>query len=88
MNPDVDDSEEKRTRVYPQTNNPKFDEIFAYPLTETELINRKLIVKVMDNDVLGRDDFLGEVIIDMNTFNFHESPIHTAWYNLNMEVSS
>ncbi|XP_076091952.1 synaptotagmin-10-like [Mytilus galloprovincialis] len=86
MTPDVEDAEEKRTRVYPQTNNPKFDEIFAYPLTETELINRKLVVKVMDSDLLGRDDFLGEVIIDMNTFNFRDSPIHTAWYNLNMET--
>jgi hypothetical protein len=50
-------------------------------------INKKMIVKVMDHDVLGRDDFLGEVIIDINTFNFRDSPIHTAWYTLNMEVN-
>jgi Ca2+-dependent lipid-binding protein len=62
-----EDAEDKKTRVHPQTNNPRFDEIFAYPLTETELINKKMIVKVMDHDVLGRDDFLGEVIIDINT---------------------
>jgi hypothetical protein len=87
MVPDEEDAEDKKTRVHPQTNNPRFDEIFAYPLTETELINKKMIVKVMDHDVLGRDDILGEVIIDINTFNFRDSPIHTAWYTLNMEVS-
>ena len=86
MVPDEEDAEDKKTRVHPQTNNPRFDEIFAYPLTETELINKKMIVKVMDHDVLGRDDFLGEVIIDINTFNFRDSPIHTAWYTLNMET--
>lgn len=86
LRPDIEDSEEKKTRVHPQTNSPVFDEIFAYPLMETELINRKFIFKVLDHDVLGRDDFLGEVIIDLNTFNFRESPIHTAWYSLNMET--
>jgi hypothetical protein len=36
---------------------------------------------------LKATDILGEVIIDINTFNFRDSPIHTAWYMLNMEVN-
>lgn len=63
-----------------------FNEIFAFTKTELELLDSKLIVQVWDYDVSNRDDFLGEVIINMTTFNFKEEPVHTAWYTLKMEV--
>ncbi|XP_046358148.2 synaptotagmin-C-like [Haliotis rufescens] len=76
----------KTTQIVVETNEPVFNEIFAFTKTELELLDSKLIVQVWDYDVSNRDDFLGEVIIDMTTFNFKEEPVHTAWYTLKMET--
>ena len=70
-----------------QSNDPMFDEIFAFPLEESDLSDLKMVVQVMDADIMGEDDFIGEVVVEMNTFNFRESPFHIAWYSLNMEVN-
>ena len=35
---------------------------------------------------MDRDDLIGEAIIRLDTFDFHLSPVHTAWYTLNAEV--
>lgn len=84
--PDNEGLGERRTAVVRQSNDPVFDEIFAFPLEETSLTDLKIVVQVMDADIMGQDDFIGEVIVDMNSFNFRETPFHTAWYSLNMEV--
>ncbi|KAK3101636.1 hypothetical protein FSP39_005068 [Pinctada imbricata] len=76
----------KRTAVVKQSNSPVFDEIFAFPLKESELVDLKMLVQVMDADILGRDDFLGETIVNLNTIKFREDPFHTEWYTLNMET--
>lgn len=50
------------------------------------LTDLKMVVQVMDADIMGQDDFIGEVIVEMTSFNFRDTPFHTAWYSLNMEV--
>ncbi len=35
---------------------------------------------------MDRDDFIGESVIPLATFDFHLTPIHTAWYTLRSEV--
>lgn len=87
LNPDPVGAGERRTAVVRQSNDPVFDEIFAFPLEESDLSDLKMVVQVMDADIMGEDDFIGEVVVEMNTFNFRESPFHTAWYSLNMEVN-
>lgn len=84
--PDNDGLGERRTAVMRQCNDPVFDEIFAFPLEEYKLSDLKMVVQVIDADIMGQDDFIGEVIVEMNTFNFRETPFHTAWYSLHMEV--
>ncbi|XP_022300165.2 synaptotagmin-1-like [Crassostrea virginica] len=86
LNPDPVGAGERRTAVVRQSNDPVFDEIFAFPLEESDLSDLKMVVQVMDADIMGEDDFIGEVVVEMNTFNFRESPFHTAWYSLNMET--
>lgn len=87
MYPDPSGNGQKRTKVIHDTTNPRFDDIFYFGITEVEMAETMLLVQVWDSDTLGNDDFLGEVIIKMNTFNFRDCPIHTAWYTLNSEVS-
>ncbi|XP_048740637.2 synaptotagmin-10-like [Ostrea edulis] len=84
--PDNDGLGERRTAVMRQCNDPVFDEIFAFPLEEYKLSDLKMVVQVIDADIMGQDDFIGEVIVEMNTFNFRETPFHTAWYSLHMET--
>ncbi|XP_062615236.1 synaptotagmin-A-like isoform X1 [Saccostrea cucullata] len=84
--PDNEAAGERRTAIVRQCNDPVYDEIFAFPLEEHELNDLKMVVQVMDADIMGQDDFIGEVIVDMMTFNFRETPFHTAWYTLNMET--
>ncbi|KAJ8301633.1 hypothetical protein KUTeg_020620 [Tegillarca granosa] len=84
--PDTNRQGEKKTRVVQQCNNPTYNEIFAFQLDELELMDMKLLVQVLDKDIISRDDVIGEVIIDMNTFKFKENPVHTAWYMLNKET--
>ncbi|KAL5014679.1 hypothetical protein ScPMuIL_008949 [Solemya velum] len=86
MYPDPSGNGQKRTKVIHDTSNPRFDDIFYFGITEVEMAETMLLVQVWDSDTLGNDDFLGEVIIKMNTFNFRDCPIHTAWYTLNSET--
>lgn len=84
--PDEEGMEPKKTAVTRGDSEPRFDEIFAFPLDEQELMSLKMIVDVLDDDITGQDDNLGQVIIDLNSFNFKENPTHTAWYMLARET--
>ena len=76
------------THVIQQTNNPRFDEIFSYNMPEFALGQSKVIVQVIDHTIGGHDDVRGEVLINLNQFDFRSEPVLTAWYQLNMEVIS
>lgn len=40
----------------------------------------------MDVDIMGQDDFIGEVIVEISLFNFRDILFYIVWYFLNMEV--
>ena len=42
----------------------------------------------MDADIMESDDFIGEAIIPLSTFDFETQPVHTAWYTLRNEVGT
>ncbi|XP_041349855.1 synaptotagmin-1-like [Gigantopelta aegis] len=86
MHPDLHGEGGHTTQIVVETNSPVFNEIFSFTLSELEILDAKLIIQVWDYDVTSRDDFLGEVIVNMNTFNFKQDPIHTAWYTLRMQT--
>ena len=46
------------------------------------------LFQVWDSDIMDRDDFIGEAVIPLATFDFHLTPVHTAWYTLRSEVRS
>lgn len=58
--PDNEGMGERRTAVVRQSNDPVFDEIFAFPLEEMSLTDLKMVVQVMDADIMGRTTLLGK----------------------------
>uniref|UniRef100_W5NL28 Synaptotagmin-like protein 2 n=1 Tax=Lepisosteus oculatus TaxID=7918 RepID=W5NL28_LEPOC len=80
LNPDKSRLSKRKTSVKKNTVNPVFQESLKYKLEKVELQSRVLNVSVWHNDSLGRNAFLGEVEIDLKTWDWnHEAP---AWYNL------
>ena len=45
------------------------------------------LLQVWDADIMEADDFIGEAIIPLSSFDFETEPVHTAWYTLQNEVS-
>jgi hypothetical protein len=86
MYPDSHSHGAKTTQIVVSSRSPVYNEIFAFKASEAELKDASMIVQVWDYDVAERDDFLGEVIVNIQTFNFQEEPIITAWFDLRMEV--
>ena len=84
--PDPFKQGEKTTNVAKKTLSPVWHEIFVFGMTELQLLDTRLLVQLWDHDLLDYDDFIGEVIVDLQTFNFDDEPQHTAWYSLQMEV--
>ncbi|ESO82570.1 Defline double C2 domain protein [Lottia gigantea] len=83
MYPDNYSQGSQVTQIVVEENNPVFSEIFKFRTSEIELIENNLVVQVWDYDAITQDDFLGEVIIRLQDFDFNKSIVHTAWYNLN-----
>ena len=88
MFPDLHSHGAKMTQIVVETNDPVYNEIFAFRATEEELKDSRLVAQVWDYDVAARDDFLGEAIVDTRSFNFQEESVITAWFDLRMEVSA
>ena len=44
-------------------------------------------MQVWDADIMEADDFIGEAIVPLASFDFEAEPVHTAWYTLQNEVS-
>lgn len=88
MFPDLHSHGAKTTQIVVETNDPVYNEIFAFRATEEELKDSRLVAQVWDYDVAARDDFLGEAIVDTRSFNFQEESVITAWFDLRMEVSA
>ena len=72
-----------------KTLNPEFHEIFDFPLTGEELLQRRLVLQVWDQDVIDRDDLMGEMIVELSDLPISPSGavgVHTGWYSLSEEV--
>ena len=81
--PDRTEKSKRRTKTVNNTNKPIWNQSFVYsPIRSSELDNRNLEVTVWDFDRFGtNDDFLGEVIIELQHSIITEEP---EWYHLNM----
>ncbi|XP_005105452.1 synaptotagmin-like protein 2 [Aplysia californica] len=84
--PDLHSHGAKVTQIVVESRNPVYNEIFAFKIRPKELADTKLVVQVFDYDCVTRDDFLGEVVVELSQFNFQTEPVLTAWYTLCMET--
>ncbi|KAK6488723.1 synaptotagmin-like protein 2 [Huso huso] len=70
----------RKTSVKKNTVNPVYKEPLTYKMTKVELQTRTLNLSVWHNDSLGRNAFLGEVQIDLRTWDWRLNDL--SWYNL------
>jgi len=57
-----------------------------YSLTKSEVETRTLWIAVWHHDTFGRNDFLGEVNVPLDYYEFSETP-NFAWHRLQERVS-
>lgn len=62
--PEVD-SKQRRTDIRRNCPDPYFNEIFKFPVTYDELVEKCLLFQVFDYDRFSRNDVTGEVRIQM-----------------------
>uniref|UniRef100_A0A8C4RJV7 Synaptotagmin-like protein 2 n=1 Tax=Erpetoichthys calabaricus TaxID=27687 RepID=A0A8C4RJV7_ERPCA len=86
--PDRSRLSKRKTSVKKNTVNPIYRESLTYIMSKTELQTRTLNLSVWHNDSLGRNAFLGEVQIDLQTWDWTHDTL--TWYSLlpkNADVS-
>ena len=63
---DRSEKSKRRTKTVNNTNKPTWNQSFVYsPIRSSELDSRNLEVTVWDFDRFGANDFLGEVVIEL-----------------------
>lgn len=84
--PDKSKNGKRKTKVRKHTLNPVFDETLKYYMSLNSLETRTLWLTVWHSDMFGRNDFLGEVTINLQGIVF-DNP-QPQWYTLQERVSS
>ncbi|KAG9336255.1 hypothetical protein JZ751_002602 [Albula glossodonta] len=78
--PDKSRQSKRKTSIKKRTVNPVYGELLKYKLKKEDLQQRTLNLSVWHNDSRGRNVFLGQVEIDLKTWDWgHEA---LTWYNL------
>ncbi|KAM4662563.1 synaptotagmin-like protein 2 isoform 1-T3 [Discoglossus pictus] len=70
----------RKTSVKRRTTNPVYNELLRYKIDKMVLLIQKLNLSVWHNDPLGRNSFLGEMEIDLTSWDW--SNIKPNWYTL------
>ncbi|XP_078514588.1 synaptotagmin-like protein 2 isoform X7 [Lissotriton helveticus] len=78
--PDKEKMGKRKTAVRKKTLNPAYNEILRYKLTKRTLLTQKLNLSVWHNDTFGRNSFLGEVEIDLATWDWNNKQMN--WFAL------
>lgn len=68
--PDKSRQSKRKTKIKANSTNPEFNEVLKYVISHTQLETRTLQLSVWHNDRFGRNSFLGEVNIPLDTWNF------------------
>merc|ERR1711994_670960 len=64
--PDKSKAGKRKTKVKKHTLNPMFDDILQYQMPLVEVQRRTMWLSVWHSDMFGRNDFLGEVMMQMS----------------------
>ncbi|KAM8975928.1 synaptotagmin-like protein 5 isoform 2-T2 [Pelodytes ibericus] len=68
--PDKSRQSKRKTKIKTNTTNPDFHETLKYVISHTQLETRTLQLSVWHNDRFGRNSFLGEVDIPLDSWDF------------------
>ncbi|XP_022983930.1 FT-interacting protein 1-like [Cucurbita maxima] len=72
-----------RTRHFDKKQNPEWNQVFAF--SKERIQSSALEVFVKDKEMLGRDEYLGRVVFDLNEVPTRvppDSPLAPQWYRL------
>ncbi|KAM3827403.1 synaptotagmin-like protein 2 isoform 2-T3 [Vipera latastei] len=70
----------RKTSVKKRTINPIYNEVLRYKIQKVVLLIQKLNLSVWHNDSLGRNSFLGEMEIDLASWDWRNNKLN--WYML------
>ncbi|XP_009943542.2 synaptotagmin-like protein 2 [Opisthocomus hoazin] len=70
----------RKTSVKKRTVNPIYNEVLRYKIEKMVLLIQKLNLSVWHNDPLGRNSFLGEIEIDLASWDWSNRKLN--WYPL------
>uniref|UniRef100_A0A8C3JD62 Synaptotagmin-like protein 2 n=1 Tax=Calidris pygmaea TaxID=425635 RepID=A0A8C3JD62_9CHAR len=76
----------RKTSVKKRTVNPIYNEVLRYKIEKMVLLIQKLNLSVWHNDPLGRNSFLGEIEIDLASWDWSNRKLN--WYPLKPRVSA
>uniref|UniRef100_UPI00398E4E89 synaptotagmin-like protein 2 isoform X2 n=1 Tax=Pristiophorus japonicus TaxID=55135 RepID=UPI00398E4E89 len=74
----------RKTSVKRRNTNPLYNEILKYKIEKSVLLIQKLNLSVWHNDTLGRNSFLGEVDVDLASWNWSNRELN--WYLLKSRI--
>ncbi|NXN50690.1 SYTL2 protein, partial [Rynchops niger] len=79
----------RKTSVKKKTFNPVYNEILRYKIEKSLLKNQSLNISVWHNDTFGRNSFLGEVELDLGTWDWNDkSNKQINWFPLKPRTSA
>ncbi|XP_043848469.1 synaptotagmin-like protein 2 isoform X5 [Dromiciops gliroides] len=86
--PDKGKMGKKKTLVMKKTLNPVYNEILRYKIDKQSLKNQKLNLSVWHRDTFKRNSFLGEVELDLETWDWDDKQNkQLKWYPLNRRTA-
>ncbi|XP_039600327.1 synaptotagmin-like protein 2 isoform X4 [Polypterus senegalus] len=84
--PDKAKMGKRKTSVKKKTLNPTFNEILRYKIDNDTLKTQTLNLSVWHNDTFGRNSFLGEVDVDLASWNWDDKQMN--WFPLRPRTPS
>ncbi|NXT48938.1 SYTL2 protein, partial [Pluvianellus socialis] len=79
----------RKTSVKKKTFNPVYNEILRYKIEKSLLKNQSLNISVWHNDTFGRNSFLGEVELDLGTWDWNDKANkQISWFPLKPRTST
>ncbi|NXI46942.1 SYTL2 protein, partial [Galbula dea] len=79
----------RKTSVKKKTLNPVYNEILRYKIVKDLLKNQSLNISVWHNDTFGRNSFLGEVELDLGSWDWNDKTNKQInWFPLKPRAST
>ncbi|XP_030058183.1 synaptotagmin-like protein 5 [Microcaecilia unicolor] len=82
--PDKSRQGKRKTKIKTNSTNPEFNEMLKFVISHTQLETRTLQLSVWHNDRFGRNSFLGEVEIPLDSRDFENR--EDEWFVLQPKV--